>query len=216
MALNLEILKRIKPKRKRTVYGYIREQYKQDVPDEVILTCLLFYGNESDKWDTSIANHVTFDEEEGIVTQCGPGSHATSAFLTQEVDSGVHSWKFKVLKCVDNEFTTMHIGIWDTSKNDGKPPSDCAFNYVNAKRQGYSFATTSGKKRIDASNYMAWAETCYDGAIVDMKVDFDELSISYMVNGKDYGKAYDIEAGKYRAAVYLCFEGDSYQLIEKY
>ena len=219
MAVNVEILKKIKPKRNKTVYGYIREHYKHDVPDGVILTCLLFYGNDIDKWDTAIANHVKFDDDNRIVTHSGPHYGATSTFLTEEVDSGVHSWKFKVVKCSDNSTTTMHIGIWDTSKNNGTPPSNHAFHYVKRQRQGYAFATNSGQKRNLTAQYLRYvkyAEACRDGTIVDMIVDFDKLSISYMVNGKDYGKAYDIEPGKYRAAVYLYYEGDSYQLIEKY
>lgn len=40
------------------------------------------------------------------------------------------------------------------------------------------------------------------------------LSLKYNINGKDYGKAFNIKKGdKYRAAVYLYRVGDSVKLI---
>ena len=44
MAISLQNLTAIRIEKKHVVYGYIREQYKRDVPDGVILICILFYA----------------------------------------------------------------------------------------------------------------------------------------------------------------------------
>ena len=198
------------------MYGFIREQYNDLVPDGVILICLLFYGNDTDKWDiNNISDYIQLDEEQAIVTHI-KRQQPTSVFLTREVHSVIHSWKFKVIKCRNHKWCTMHIGIWNVSKNDGKPPKLNTFNYVKDERQGYSFSTSAGKIRSSSTEYVKWGEKCPDGSIVDMTVNFNELSLCFKLNGKNCGKAYDIEPGKYRAAVYLCFTKDSFQFIEKY
>ena len=218
MTLNLQSINKIRPERKKTIYGYIREQFGNDTPNGVILVCLLFYGNKFDKWDKeNKALEVEIDEN-NIVTHLSYET-ATTTFLTEEVDSDIHSWKFKVVKCTNHRYGTMRIGIWDVSKNGGKPPFNEPFNsfykFGLNEFQGYAYYTSNGKKNI-FNIYEEWGEKCLEGTIVDMKVDFNELSLSFMINGKDYGKAYDIKPGKYRAAVYLYFEGDAFQFIEKY
>ena len=46
-----------------------------------------------------------------------------------------------------------------------------------------------------------------------MILDFDDLSLSFAINGTDFGKAFDIKADKYRAASYLYYDGNSLQLL---
>ena len=43
--------------------------------------------------------------------------------------------------------------------------------------------------------------------MVVMTLDLDELTLSYTLKGKDYGKAFDVEQTEYRAVVTL----DGYQ-----
>ena len=47
-----------------------------------------------------------------------------------------------------------------------------------------------------------------------MILDLDELTLSYNIDGKDYGKAFDVEKSKYRAAVYLYNKGATVTLLE--
>ena len=206
MALNIENVKKIKQRRRSAVYGYIREQYGENIPNGVILFCLLFYGNDNDKWDKNyVSKWIKLDEENGIVT-CRDSCHTASAFLTSEVDSGIHSWRFKIIKCTNDRWSTMQIGIWDTSKNDGVPKPESVFH---RDQKGYSFVTSAGKINTRNNGYTEWGQKCADGTI-------DDLSLRFMINGKDYGKSHDILPRKYRAAVYLYYMDDSFQFIEKY
>ena len=218
MALNLNDLSKIREEKKCTVYGYVREQYEQDVPNGIILICILFYGSVWDEWDKdTISKYIKLDEETRIITQTG-NSNTCSTFLKEVVDSGIHKWKFKIIKCGNHAWATMDIGIWNIENNDGNPPINGIFFEMCGKDHcsGYAFSTSNARKKADNSQYRDYGEKCKDGVIVDMTVDFDALSLSFMVNDKEYGKAFDIEPGKYRAACYLYFTDDSFQFIEKY
>ncbi len=46
-----------------------------------------------------------------------------------------------------------------------------------------------------------------------MIVDCNKQELKYIINGVDYGKAFDIENKKYRAAVNLYEGGDSIRLL---
>lgn len=52
-----------------------------------------------------------------------------------------------------------------------------------------------------------------NGSIIEMILDLDNLTLSYIIDGKDYGKAFDIEKGKYRLGLYMRVEGDSLTLM---
>lgn len=213
MALSLQNLTKIRDEKKHAVYGYIREQYQGEVPHGVILICILFYACAWDEWDRDhIVESIILDEETGIVTQ--DRATKTSIFLKETVQSGIHSWKFKVIKCNNHECTTMHLGIWNIDSNHGKPPKSDTF--YCGKASGYVFVSSTGHKKAGNRSKEEYGEQCKDGTIIEMIVDFHKLSLSFMVNGTDYGKAYDIEPARYRAAVYLFVKGDSYQFLEKY
>lgn len=177
MAFSLQNLSKLRDERKHTVYGYIREQYKEDVPDGIILICILFYATSWDEWDKHhIAESIELDEETGIVTQNKPTK--TSVFLKEIVDSDIHLWKFKVIKCNNYECTTMHIGIWNVESNHRIPPTDDTFYCVSTV--GYVFVTSTGQIK-SANHQTAYGETCRDGAIVEMIVDFNKLSLSFIL-----------------------------------
>ena len=71
---------------------------------------------------------------------------------------------------------------------------------------GYSFVLdgyltdTENAKSAPSKSY---GESCSDNDIIEMKLDFNDLSLSYKIKGKDFGKAFDIKEGRYRAAVGL-------------
>ena len=44
---------------------------------------------------------------------------------------------------------------------------------------------------------------CKAGDIIEMYLDFEVMGLRYTINGKDYGQAFDIDHGEYRAAVCL-------------
>ncbi len=51
-------------------------------------------------------------------------------------------------------------------------------------------------------------------AIIEMIADFDSLTLSFIINGTDYGKSHDIKQAKYRAAVTVYYPECSIELLE--
>ena len=46
-----------------------------------------------------------------------------------------------------------------------------------------------------------------------MHIDLDELSLSFIINDKSYGKSHDIDKGEYVAAISFCRKNDSIQIL---
>ena len=49
--------------------------------------------------------------------------------------------------------------------------------------------------------HLKYGEDCKENDIIEMKLDFNDLSLSYKVKGIDYGKAFDIKQGQYKAVI---------------
>ncbi len=52
-----------------------------------------------------------------------------------------------------------------------------------------------------------------EGDIITMNIDLDALFLSFNINNKDYGKAFNIKKIKYRAAISFCSKGSSIELL---
>ena len=63
----------------------------------------------------------------------------------------------------------------------------------------------------DKSSYSEWV---YEGDIICIFLDFINLSLSYIINGKDYGIAFKIKKSKYRLAISSYYKNDSIELLE--
>merc|ERR1712228_106897 len=100
------------------------------------------------------------------------------------------------------------IGIRKVEK-DKSPPIEASF-----VGDGYGYCTSNGTKSGLGFLVEMYGIRCVAGDIVKMILDFDNLSLSFNVNGIDYGKSHIITQGKYRAAVYMYCSGDEIQLLE--
>ena len=88
-----------------TVYGFIKEAQQllptdityYIIPDLVIHTCLLFYF-VNDRFDPDgYGKYMKLDQDKQCMTQVKRSS--ASALLSNIVEYGYHSWKFKINQC---------------------------------------------------------------------------------------------------------------------
>ena len=222
MAL-LTKLKKIRMKTKYTVYGFIRRMEKElEIPSGIIDLFILFYGNGSDEWDPQLipTENIELDKEKQIVTTLTAGS--INVYMKRIVEYGYHEWKMKVKygrSDTNSGYSVggeLMIGLWRVQK-DKKPPQSTY--YTDGKEQGYGFHVTSGQLIDHEYGYgtlKKYGEKVTDG-IIDMILDFNRLSLSFKIDGKDYGKAFDITQDKYRAAIYFNNyhgAGDYVQILE--
>ena len=216
MALLLN-LKKISIKRKYTVCGFIRRLEKEMdmMPKEIIDLFVLFYGNGSDEWDPELlsTDHVTLDEDNRMVSSLKNKCSDGNAYMKRIVEFGYHEWKLKV-KYGTTTSGHLMIGLWRI-QNKKTPP--LRSYYTDGKEKGYGFACSQGKLVNPKHGYGFYNDygVSVTDSIIDMIVDFDNLSLSFKIDGKDYGKAFDITQDKYRAAVYFYGNGtNSVQILE--
>ena len=103
----------------------------------------------------------------------------------------------------------MTIGIWKVSDNK-EPPTHTFFTQHTS---GYGLSVSSATLIDPNTGYSQWKEygtKTKTGDKVEMILDIDQQTLKYIINGHDYGFAYDnIEKRKYRAALYNANYNDS-------
>ena len=208
MALDFAQLDRINQARKDTVTGFIRRTKNKHIPEEIIHICMLFYALV-DQFDPKCVDSALIklnEETQSVIHIKDYGQ--TSAYLTNIVDSGRHEWKFKIVQRRD----VMLIGIWRVGENVS-PPLNTYF--TNGHDKGYAYSLSAGKRTTIRGGHSdsKYGVKGTDGDIVDMVLDFDKSSLSFRVNGINYGKSHDVKQGKYRAAVHLIGKGDQIQVL---
>lgn len=202
------------------VDGYIRRAQslvESIVPALVNFTVLLFLVH--DRFDeTMIGPLLELDTSKQTVTHHGGEmrrDHPQSAFLCHVVDRGQYTWRFEWLKLNYALYWSSTLGIWKCAK--GFTPSlDNIFTI--GSQVGYGFAANAGTlvspvTGKGADGGVKYGRRCSDRDVVEMVIDLDRLQLSYLINGKDYGKAYSIEKTAYRAAINMCKVGDSVRIV---
>ena len=59
-----------------------------------------------------------------------------------------------------------------------------------------------------------YGKVCDTGSIIDIYLDLDKKTLSYHIDGKDYGVAFeDVKEGTYRLAVTLTGKGTTVQIL---
>ena len=165
-----------------------------------------------DRFDPNHISQATeLDEYTQTLTQV-ENARPSSSYLENIVDSGRHQWTFKIVE----RRGTVIIGIWRVLQNE-QPPLGHNFARGSYRQyRGYGYFVSKGlrtDKNCGVSD-SPYGVVCKDGDIVEMILDFDELSLSFKVNGTDYGKCHDVKQDKYRAAVFLYEAGCKIQLLE--
>ena len=96
----------------------------------------------------------------------------------------------------------MLFGIWRVEK-DKTPPIDTFF--TQGKHAGYAFHACGNITSVDTgfSSAKTYGKVCKKGSIIQIVLDMELLQLSFIIDGVDYGKAFDVKAGEYRAAVWL-------------
>eukprot|EP01084_Bolivina_argentea_P208737 355759_1 len=212
------------------VFGYIRKCESHlfhsnityyTIPDLVIHLCLSYYHILMDKWHMdSLCDEFTVENETLITNNAewtNDSDYHRTAFLSNIIESGQYKWTFQVL----NYKGTSHgynyfFGIHKiSSSKDLKQLSKTYFTKDTKNVYGW---LASCRMLLDLKCNVGSCNDDYgqeikDNDIVEMCIDLYNMHLKYIVNGKDYGKAFDIEKTKYRAAVLLSCQGNQIKLL---
>ena len=217
MALKQSKLQQIPQRNKDLTFGYSREcgiSNKKTIPDMIKYLCLI-YLNET--YETIDANYTHRNINiNGNVITCN--SHtAINCYLENIVNKLAHIWTFKchqrssldligIRKCKD--ITPRLNGYFD-GLTFGTAQS------IKGRCGGYGFKVDGLLTNPD--NPRQWGGycqyKCINGDIIAMKLDFNDLSLSFKINDGNFDKAFDIQYNDYRAVITMTSQHSCYELI---
>ena len=198
---------------KFAVDAYIHEQEKMlntnsffnTVPQLInyIVTC---YYNSSDSWDEkNVAKNMH------IVKNCVAlkTNKQGNAFLTNIIAKDKFMWTFEIKKMA----MWLNIGIWNTSRPH---PGTEKYYFIETKDMGYCFDARYGQtENWNIFDKRFYGVACNDGDTIKMILDMNELTLTYVINGKDYGAAFrNIDRANYKAVVYMASYSNCESCVE--
>ena len=217
MALKKSKLQEIPQRNKDLAFGYTRKcekQHQSSIPAMIKYLCLVYLNQNKDKFDPDdISKNVTIDGNS--INNHITDDVVSSTYLINIVCRGTHIWRFR---CNRPSVGNVGDGINDMIgilTNDAERQTDGYFDdFPGEKGIGYGFATDG---RLNEPKNALWGK-CYGRVcgiddIIEMKLDFNELTLSYKINEKCYGKAFDIEQNEYRAVVCMAGKNASWTLM---
>eukprot|EP01084_Bolivina_argentea_P209042 356176_1 len=219
-------LNNVNDKSKLIVYGYLRE-FQNDtfheickvnpyynIPEIIQNICVIYY-HLYDEWDSQyIANVHTLNEENQCIEHTGRLKYESSFCSTiAHSDYGEYHWKFKIKHDIKQVYWIV-IGIWKTMSKP-KPPTHTHFTEGSSYKSGYGYVVTEAQTTGPTGGVSggSYGVKCKSGDIVDMFLNFDDLTLKYSVNDKDMGVAYQITNTPYRAAIFTHDKGAAVQLL---
>eukprot|EP01084_Bolivina_argentea_P208738 355760_1 len=214
------------------VFGYIRKCQSHlfpsnityyTIPDLVIHLCLSYYHILMDKWHIDSLCDEFILENETLITNNAEWDNDSecyrTAFLSNIIESGKHKWTFQILNYKGKSHGYNYFfGIHKISScRDLKELSKTYFTQDTKNVYGW---LASCRMLLDLSYdddegscSERYGQEIKDNDIVEMCIDLYNMQLKYIINGKDYGKAFDIEKTKYRAAVLLSCQGNQIKLL---
>merc|ERR1712228_112001 len=133
-----------------------------------------------------------------------------TAFMRNVINHGINRWTFRIN--VYEGWGNVMIGLWDLKYkyrhiHIGK---GCFTSYV----YDYAYAEINDYEEGDSwSGGNTYGVKCKQGSIIQMIVNFNDLTIKYIIDEVDCGKAFDIESAEYKCAVTLYPKGTQIELL---
>ena len=171
----------------------------------IVYTCLAFY-HIRDAWDTAnISEECCVDGD--LVTKTMEITGATVSLKDQEISTGIHEYKFKIISYNKTGHHYWDIGIGIVSSKGDEDESE------SFRSTSYNYTTSKGEVTGPAGDN-DYGVKCKPDDIVTMIVDLNNYQIRYTVNDQDLGVAFDnIQQTIYKIEVYLYGKGSKVQLL---
>ena len=207
----------IKRRDKSSVNGYIREvenesfsnhSFYKEIPMIINDLCCNYYHESKDRFHPKL--HGT-----KLKIQTAQAIHDTSfginsAFLSNIVSKGIHKWRFRQIG-----FPATFIGIVDNSIDFTIRLHEAYYWELISSSFGVLFEDGEFRGGDKGLNHKGqYCPITMDDDIIEMCLDLNDMELKYIINDKDYGKAFDIPSGEYRAGVCLAVEGTGFELLQ--
>ena len=209
MATTFERIKNVDQNTIDLVNGYIRDKQSllpyEDNPYYVISSLVIhlilsFYFDP--EYFATIQGHIKASNNNKIISMNGT---AYGNITVPSTIPRIYTWKFKILKCK----TDIYVGITSKIGQHG------AFCYQD--RRSYCAYLPGGRVTNCSLTRDYPFKNINNNSIVEMILDLKKKELSYCIDGKHLGAAYEnIDTGeniKYRMAVYMHYVSTKMELI---
>ncbi len=216
-----------KGKDKSTVNGYIRkieqnifssnnESFYNNIPTIINYLCISYYHISKDRFDPILhGKHIRVSDNwiswkpYGCLLFRG-----SSAFLSNIVSNHKHQWRFKIINTktyayigvranktdpTDNELNSLHYPLGSQAKNGS----------FGLQLKFESSLLRGDPQRINEQ----YCPVCSKDDIIDMYLDLNKFELSFAINNKHYGKAFDVDKTSYRAVCCLILTHKALELL---
>eukprot|EP00027_Filamoeba_sp_ATCC50430_P015101 CAMPEP_0168576342 /NCGR_PEP_ID=MMETSP0413-20121227/20187_1 /TAXON_ID=136452 /ORGANISM="Filamoeba nolandi, Strain NC-AS-23-1" /LENGTH=474 /DNA_ID=CAMNT_0008609993 /DNA_START=79 /DNA_END=1503 /DNA_ORIENTATION=- len=160
------------------------------------------------QWSTERKSTGIKVKDTNVLTHVGGQSTWQSITAAEYYTTGVHTWSFKIISNVSN---WMFIGI---ATKDWSGWTDQSSGYVGYSPMSWSCGSYQGWGRTHGGQN-APGLTYTNGDVLSIRVDLDQGTLSFAVNGKSDGVAYNGIKGPITPAVTLYQNGDSVGIAEE-
>ena len=234
---SFEKVRKIPQKHKDIVSGFLREienTYSSDdtfhkVSTLILYVCLSFYY-VYDEWDPDHkSTHMLVEGDTVTNMYQSDDIHDLHMYGTIHLKNickppNKYEWRFQIIKYDKNNLA------WNNLFGVQKVGTTCldydgSQHFISTRKCGYGFISSCGKLS-DASSAgcygvnnkynpdaYKYGKECVAGDIIEMHLDLEKLQLSYVINGRDYGVAFQVEKTEYTAAVTIDWKGNSIQLL---
>ena len=200
-----------KLKNELCIYGYIRrvefgiDSFYDYVPEIINDLCLDYYHETKDRFDPDLHGD-TLDVTDDMIKSKIPDEHSGDvAFLSNIAKSGTHKWTFEIVKGYEG---LIYFGIWKRNYKESEAFQHRLHQHrTYGDKAAYLLYASRGRLRGDIDVQIQrhnYCSKCVIGSVIEMILNMNKGELSFCIDDKDYGKAFDIDTSlSYRAAVNL-------------
>ena len=216
--VTLETVKHIDTKTKYIVDGFVRRAQKlfpsnivQYTISTLIIHWILLYYYQQDEFDpTKHTDSYVLTKNNTLVTLYQDMNGNGSAYLSKIARSGIHKWKFKLIRANDDDWY-MSIGVFNLNHTINiKKRVD---NFYN--NEAYGWIVNSQDALRGRGSQGRYCEKRYvTGDIIEMILDLNKMELRYIANEEDLGAVVtNIPKAEYKAVVSMNWERDQIELL---
>ena len=209
--LRKEAIERMDDNTKNVIFGYIHsleKKYKEIiVPQLIIYICAAFYYIMDEFDDKLVAKDVVFTDDNACIHSEGVlgGGWRTVYGKCICKDNEIYNWKIKFVDVDLSKTNNTWKTIFGIIKNDDELMKSKLQTFFIGDKDSYGFVGSQGMKTQTpyTSEGIKYGEILQNaGDIIEIVLDLNNYTLSYIMNGTDYGVAYEVESNvEYRLAV---------------
>lgn len=217
---SLEDVKFINQEDLDCINGFIK-QCQQLLPSDsvyytipsLVIHWILLYFSLGDEFDQ---HHKSFKLTQNNRIAETKDNANSIVLSSKRVNSGIHRWKIHLIKQSTKNLNWKRVlGIWKTSHSiPAHMNTNVAYEHYPGQLYGW-IINANLKTNGDKRNFMQYAKReCVTGDIIEIILDLNQQTLSFICNGKDVGVAFDnVDKTEYRMFYCTVSRGDKIKLI---